>query len=100
MKKNKKTSRKTASVKAAKGKPRRAKAKAKKAPRSATRIPTELLSSLERAVISGRYLVAVFHIERGQLNMFRNAAHAFPQEDHEGALRMLKKSLENLRNGG
>lgn len=58
-----------------------------------SRVPPELLAQLDRAVQTGRYLVAIYRIEGGLIHMDRTKRD-FPENDHDRALDLLRKNLQ------
>lgn len=56
-------------------------------------------SALRQAIDSGSYMVAVWRIEGGKLNLFRKT-EAFPVVEFNKAIEMLEADLKNKETNG
>lgn len=64
----------------------------------ASHVPAEILQQLATAIQSGRWLLAVWHIDAGRIEMKRTAAN-FPTIDLDQAVTLLDGDLKNLKPG-
>ena len=63
-----------------------------------SRIPSDVLTSLERACRSGKWLFAAWRVEDGKVFLDRTASD-FPVGDLDMAMRLIVENVQELKGG-
>jgi hypothetical protein len=61
-------------------------------------LPDDLQRAMQQAVASGRWLIAVYRVEDGQVKLHRTARD-FPPFDLDTAVRLLQENVQALKPG-